>query len=152
MNVILLERVQNLGNLGDKVKVAAGYARNFLIPGGHALPATGKNLEAFEERRAELEKQADARLADAKSRAEKIDGLGVVITANMSDEGKLFGSIGTREIVDAVKAAGHDIEKKEVLLPEGPLHYAGDHEIQLMLHSDVFAGIKISIVPAEGEV
>lgn len=149
MEVILLEKIQNLGNLGDKVKVSPGYGRNYLIPMGHALPATGKNLENFEARRAELEAQQADRLAQAQARADKLSGSKVTIEANMSDEGKLYGSIGTREIVLALHDAGLEVEKKEVLLPEGPLHYAGEHEIQLLLHTDVMVSVKVEILAAK---
>src|SRR5690606_32489281 len=121
MEVILLEKIANLGNLGDKVAVKAGYARNFLLPFGKATPANAANVEAFEARRAELEKVAAERKAEAEVRAEKLAELTVTITANAGEEGKLFGSIGTRDIADAVSAAGVELEKSEVRLPEGPL-------------------------------
>lgn len=149
MEVVLLEKIQNLGNLGDTVKVAPGYGRNFLIPGGHALPATKKNLVSFEERRAELEKHAAETLQQSQARADKLNQLAITIDANMSDEGKLYGSIGTREIVLAVEKAGQKIEKKEVLLPNGPIHHMGEYDIELLLHTDVIATIKLKVIAAK---
>lgn len=149
MEVVLLEKIQNLGNLGDTVKVAPGYGRNFLIPGGHALPATKKNLVSFEERRAELEKHAAEMLQQAQARGDKLNQLAITIDANMSDEGKLYGSIGTREIVLAVEKAGQKIEKKEVLLPNGPIHHMGEYDIELSLHTDVIATIKLKVIAAK---
>lgn len=149
MEIVLLEKIQNLGNLGDTVKVAPGYGRNFLIPGGHALPATKKNLASFEVRRAELEAHAAEHLQAAKNRADQLNQVAITIEANMSDEGKLYGSIGTKEIVTAVEKAGQTIEKKEVLLPNGPIHHMGEYDIQLALHSDVHATIKLTVIAAK---
>ena len=146
MEVILLEKIANLGNLGDKVAVKAGYARNFLLPFGKATPATAANIEAFEARRAELEKNAAERKAEADARAAKMADLTVTITANAGEEGKLFGSIGTRDIADAVTAAGVEIEKSEVRLPEGPLRNVGEYDIDLHLHTDVEATVKLVVV------
>ena len=146
MEVILLEKIANLGNLGDKVAVSAGYARNFLLPFGKATPATASNLEAFEARRAELERIADEKKAEAEARAAKLEGLTVTLSANAGEEGKLFGSIGTRDIADAVTAAGADIEKSEVRLPEGPLRNVGEFDIALHLHTDVEASVKLVVV------
>lgn len=148
MEVILLERTRNLGNLGDKVKVRNGYGRNFLIPFGKAVPATEANIKHFEERRAELEKQANDKLAAAQARADKLSGLGgVTIPAKAGDEGKLFGSVGTRDIADALSAAGVAINKAEVLLPDGVIRSIGDNEVQIQLHSDVITSIRVSVVP-----
>ncbi len=146
MDVILLEKVANLGSLGDKVKVKAGYGRNFLLPYGKAVPATADNLKAFEERRAELEKAAAEKLAEAQARAEALEGSSVTITSKAGEEGKLFGSIGVRDIADAITAAGTEVEKSEVRLPEGPLRVVGEYEIELQLHSDVTAMINLAIV------
>jgi len=146
MEVILLEKIANLGNLGDKVAVKAGYARNFLLPFGKATPATAANVEAFEARRAELEKIAAEKKGEAEARAAKLADLSVTITANAGEEGKLFGSIGTRDIADAVTAAGVDIEKSEVRLPEGPLRNVGEFDIVVQLHSDVETTVKLIVV------
>lgn len=146
MEVILLEKIANLGNLGDKVAVKAGYARNFLLPFGKATPANAANVEAFEARRAELEKIAAEKKAEAEARAAKLAELTVTIAANAGEEGKLFGSIGTRDIADAVTAAGVEIEKSEVRLPEGPLRNVGEFDIDLHLHTDVEATVKLVVV------
>ncbi|MAB24052.1 50S ribosomal protein L9 [Pseudomonas neustonica] len=146
MEVILLEKIANLGNLGDKVAVKAGYARNFLLPFGKATPATAANVEAFEARRAELEKIAAEKKAGADARAAKLADLSVTITANAGEEGKLFGSIGTRDIADAVTAAGVEIEKSEVRLPEGPLRNVGEFDVVVQLHSDVETTVKLIVV------
>ena len=148
MDVILLEKTRNLGNLGDKVKVRSGYGRNFLIPQGKAVPATESNIKHFQERRAELEKQANEKLAAAQARAEKLTEIAAVtVPAKAGDEGKLFGSVGTRDIADAVIAAGLEVAKAEVLMPNGLIRAVGDYEITLQLHSDVAATIKVSVVP-----
>lgn len=148
MEVILLEKVANVGNLGDKVSVKPGFGRNFLIPQGKATAATAENIAAFEARRAELEKAAAEALAAAEKRAEGLNELEVKITARAGDEGKLFGSIGTSDIARAVTEAGQEIERKEVLLPEGPFRMVGEFEVQIQLHSDVDATIKL-IIEAE---
>ena len=135
MEVILLEKIANLGNLGDKVAVKAGYARNFLLPFGKATPATADNVAAFEARRAELEKIAAEKKAEAEARAAKLADLTVTIAANAGEEGKLFGSIGTRDIADAVTAAGVAIEKSEVRLPDGALRTVGEFDIDVQLHT-----------------
>ena len=148
MEVILLEKTRNLGNLGDKVKVRNGYGRNFLIPHGKAVPATEANIKYFEERRAELEKQAADKLAAAQARADKLTALGAVtVSAKAGDEGKLFGSVGTRDGADAITAAGVEVAKAEVLMPNGAIRNVGDFELEVQLHSDVVAVIKISVVP-----
>jgi len=146
MEVILLEKVANLGSLGDKVKVKAGYGRNFLLPYGKAVAATADNLKAFEERRAELEKAAAEKLAAAQTRAEALEGASVTITSKAGEEGKLFGSIGVRDIADAITATGTEVEKSEVRLPEGPLRVVGEYEIELQLHSDVTVHINLAVV------
>jgi len=146
MDVILLEKVANLGSLGDKVKVKAGYGRNFLLPYGKAVAATADNLKAFEERRAELEKAAAEKLAAAQARGEALEGASVTITSKAGEEGKLFGSIGVRDIADAITATGTDVEKSEVRLPEGPLRVVGEYEIELQLHSDVEVSVKLAVV------
>ncbi|CEA02000.1 50S ribosomal protein L9 [Pseudomonas saudimassiliensis] len=146
MEVILLEKIANLGNLGDKVAVKAGYARNFLLPFGKATPATADNVEAFEARRAELEKAAAERKGEAEARAAKLAELTVTIAANAGEEGKLFGSIGTRDIADAVTAAGVELEKSEVRLPEGPLRAVGEFDVAVQLHTDVEATVKLVVV------
>ena len=146
MEVILLEKVANLGTLGDKVKVKSGYGRNFLLPYGKAVPATEANLKAFEERRAELEKTAAEKLAAAQARAETLQDASFTISSKAGDEGKLFGSIGVRDVADAITAAGTEVEKSEVLLPDGPLRAIGEYEIELKLHSDVLVTVKLAVV------
>ena len=146
MDVILLEKVDNLGNLGDKVAVRPGYGRNFLIPKGRAVAATPENLKAFEARRAELEQQAAERLASAVARKGKLDGLAITIKHRAGDEGKLFGSVGTSDIADAVEALGVALEKSEIRLPQGALRVAGEHDVNVHLHADVNATLKLTIV------
>jgi large subunit ribosomal protein L9 len=146
MEVILLEKVDNLGQLGDKVVVKSGYGRNFLIPSGRAVSATAANLKAFEARRAELERQAAERLAEANARKEKLDGLAITIRHRAGDEGRLFGSVGTSDIADAVTAAGVALERHEVRLPAGPFRVAGEHDVMVHLHADVDATLKLTIV------
>jgi len=148
MEVILLENIGNLGNLGDKVDVKAGYGRNFLIPQGKAVPATEDNVAKFEARRAELEAAAAEALAGAEARAETINALGLItITANAGEEGKLFGSVGTRDIADAVTAAGAEIDKAEVRLPEGALRELGEYEVAIQLLGDVTASVAVAVIP-----
>jgi len=146
MNVILLERVQNLGDLGDQVSVKAGYGRNFLIPQGKAVSASKDNVAKFETRRAELEKAAAEKLVAAESRKASLEVLEVSITRQAGDEGKLFGSVGTHDIADAITAAGVEVSRAEVRLPEGSLRQTGDYEISIELHSDVLATVKLSVV------
>jgi len=145
MELILLEKVKNLGNLGDKVNVKPGFGRNYLLPQGKAAPATAANLAEFEQRRAEYEAKANELLAAAEARKAKIDGAEVVIAANASPEGKLYGSVGPREIVDALVAKGLEVEKGEVIQAEGPIHVTGDYEAQIVLHADVQATVKVSV-------
>ena len=146
MEVILLEDIANLGELGEKVNVKAGYGRNFLIPQKKAVPATKENLIEFEARRAELQKAAEEKLAAAKARAEQINALDVTITTKAGDEGKLFGSITNRDIVDAVVAKGVEIEKNEVQMPDGPIRTLGEFVIAVQLHADVTAEVKVGVI------
>jgi large subunit ribosomal protein L9 len=147
MEIILLDKVSGLGDLGDKVAVKPGYGRNFLIPSGKAIPATRANLEEFETRRAELEKEAATKLATAESRKAAIEGLdGVSISHKAGEEGKLFGSVGTIDISKACTDAGAVVEKNEVRLPDGPLRTTGEFEVVLHLHPDVNANLKVIIV------
>lgn len=146
MEVILLEKVANLGSLGDKVKVKAGYGRNFLLPFGKAVPATETNVKEFEARRAELEKAAADKLAAAQARAEALEGASFTITSKAGDEGKLFGSIGVRDVADAVSTGGTEVEKSEVRMPEGPIRAVGEYELELQLHTDVVTTVKVTVV------
>lgn len=146
MDVILLEKVRNLGDLGDQVKVRPGYGRNFLIPTGKAVPANAENTAKFEARRADLEKAAAEALAAAQARAEQLSGLGrVVLTRKAGDEGKLFGSVSTADIAEVITAAGVDVEKREVELPEGPIRLTGEYPIEVVLHTDVTATITVAV-------
>ena len=147
MELILLEKVANLGNLGDKVKVKPGYGRNFLVPTGKAVPATEKNIAEFEARRAELEKIALEKLSTAEERCAALQGFEIVLAANTGEEGKLYGSIGPREIADAVTARGITLEKSEVIMGEGPIRYTGEHNVLIHLHADVETEIKVTINP-----
>ncbi len=147
MEVILLQKVDNLGELGDRVKVRPGYGRNYLIPKGIATAATPENIKAFEARRAELERQAAETLAAAEARREKLQGMEVTIQARAGDEGKLFGSIGPADIAEAVTAAGVPVEKKEVRMPEGPIREIGEVEVEVHLHSGVDAVVKVIVEP-----
>lgn len=150
MEIILQDTVANLGKLGDKVNVKAGYARNFLFPQQKAVPANKANLEAFEARRADLEAKQAANLAAAQTRGEALTALeAVVITSKSGDEGKLFGSIGTRDIANAITAAGAAVVKSEVRLPEGALRNTGTYEITVSVHSDVSAVVTIEVVGEE---
>lgn len=146
MDVILLEKVGKLGTIGDKVAVKAGFGRNFLLPQGKAVPATASNVADFEARRAELEKAAAEKLAAAQARAAKLAELAIVITANAGDEGKLFGSIGANDIADAITAAGVEVCKSEVRLPEGALRDLGEYEVNVQIHSDVTQAVKLSVI------
>jgi large subunit ribosomal protein L9 len=148
MELILLEKVTNLGSLGDKVNVKPGYGRNYLVPSGKAVPATAENIAEFESRRAELEKAELAKLSTAEERCAALQGFEIVLTANASDEGKLYGSIGPREIADAVSERGISLEKSEVIMGEGPIRYTGEHDVLVHLHADVETEIKV-IVNAE---
>ena len=146
MNVILLEKVHNLGNLGDTVSVKAGYGRNYLIPKGVAVSATPDNVAKFEARRAELEKVAADKLGAAESRREALANVTVSVTHKAGDEGKLFGSVGTADIADAISAAGVAVEKREVRLPQGPIRQIGVYDIDIELHSDVVASVTVNVI------
>ncbi|MFQ5995598.1 MAG: 50S ribosomal protein L9 [Acidiferrobacterales bacterium] len=146
MQVILLEEVQNLGNLGDEVRVKPGYARNYLIPYGKAVIANAENRARFDAQRAELEQQHAEALASAQDRAKGLEGARVEIVRKVSEEGKLFGSVSTRDIVEAMEEAGFELHRSEVHLPTGPLKEVGDHEVQVTLHPEVDVNIKVSIV------
>ncbi len=149
MEVILLQKVENLGNLGDKVTVKNGYGRNYLIPTGRAVPANKENLEAFEARRAELEQHAAELQAQAEARRERLHGMRVTIPARAGDEGRLFGSVGTLDIANAVQALGEHLEKHEVRLPAGAFRTCGEFEVTLHLLTDVDAVITLEIVPEQ---
>ena len=149
MQVILLENVANLGNLGDEVNVKAGYGRNFLIPQGKAALATPQNIKEIDARRAELVKAAAGEVAAAKTRAKAIDGVELVIAANAGSEDKLFGSVGPIDIVDALKEVQVEIERSEVRMPDGPIHELGEFEVGVHLHSEVNATVKLRVVAAE---
>jgi large subunit ribosomal protein L9 len=153
MNVILLEKIGRLGELGDTATVKSGYARNFLFPQGKAIPATKENLEQFEQRRGELQAAHNSKIAIAQVRAKKVDGLNLTIQVNASDEGKLFGSVGTRDVADAINAkAGSDIAKAEVQMPHGIIRDLGDFEVSIDLGYEVQASISVSVVGLESEV
>ena len=147
MELILLQKVVNLGSLGDKVNVKPGYGRNFLIPYGKAVPATADNVAAFEAKRAEYEAKANAILADAEGRKAKLDGAVVTIKANASTEGKLFGSVGPRDIAEAFTASGLPLEKSEVVMGEGPIRKTGEFDVLIHLHADVETTVKVTVVP-----
>lgn len=148
MEVILLENVNNVGDLGDKVNVKAGFGRNYLIPQGKAVPANAANIAEFEARRAELEAAAKEALAEAGARGEALAALGqITIGAKAGEEGKLFGSVGTRDIADAVTAAGCEIDKSEVRLPEGTLRELGEYEIAIQVHGDISVDVSVAVVP-----
>jgi large subunit ribosomal protein L9 len=146
MEVILLEKIANLGNLGDKVTVRPGYGRNYLVPQGKAVAATAKKIAEFEARRAELEKIAAEKLAAAQARANALSKLEVVIAHKAGDEGKLFGSIGTHNIADAITAAGVAVEKHEVRMPTGVIRQVGEYDIDINLHTDVVVMMPVKIV------
>jgi large subunit ribosomal protein L9 len=146
MNVILLERVNNLGDLGEEVSVRPGFARNYLIPNAKAVQANKANREVFEQRRSELEAKAQGILGVAKARADKIEGHILTIMVKSGEEGRLYGSVGTQDIADALVADGHEVERSEVRLPDGAIRALGEYEIAVQLHSDVTAAIKVSVV------
>jgi large subunit ribosomal protein L9 len=149
MEIILLQKVDNVGGIGDRVRVKSGYARNYLIPQGKATLATAANIAKFESRRAELEAKAAGELAAAQARAKKLEGLKVKIEMQAGTEGKLFGSVGTLDIAEAVGKKGVEIERSEVRLPDGPLRVVGEHQIELHLHADVNVGLTVVIEAAE---
>jgi large subunit ribosomal protein L9 len=147
MNIILLERVTNLGDLGDEVVVKSGFARNFLIPKGKAVRASKENRQVFEARRAELERVALERLGGAQARAAKLQGVVVTIAAKAGDEGKLYGSVGTHDIAEALTAQGADVAKSEIRMPQGVIRMIGEYDIDVHLHTDVSVTIKVTVVP-----
>jgi large subunit ribosomal protein L9 len=147
MQLILLQKVTNLGNLGDKVDVKPGYGRNFLVPQGKAVPATAANVAEFEAKRAEYEAKAKSIHDDAQARLTKLEGASVTLTANASTEGKLFGSVGPRDIAEALTAAGMPVEKSEVVMGEGPLRHIGEFEVVVHLHADAETTVKVIVQP-----
>ena len=149
MEVILLQKIANLGDIGDRVQVKPGFGRNYLLPGGKATLATPENIAKFESRRAELEAQAASDLTSAKARAAALEGFKLSLTAKAGSEGKLFGSIGTADIAEACQKAGHAIERAEVRLPGGPIRAVGEHVISLHLHSDIDIPVPLTIVAEE---
>jgi large subunit ribosomal protein L9 len=149
MEVILLQKIANLGDIGDRVKVKPGFGRNYLLPGGKATLATPENIAKFETRRAELEARAATDLTTAKTRAAALEGFKLSITAKAGNEGKLYGSIGTADIAEACQKAGHTIERAEVRLPGGPIRTVGEHVILLHLHSDVDVEVPLSVIAEE---
>ena len=150
MDVILLEKIHKLGDLGDQVKVKSGYGRNYLIPSGKAVSATSENIAKFEARKAELEKQYQETLASANERAKKLSEVSVSISRKVGPEGKLYGSIGTLDIVEAVtEQSGVELAKHEVRLPDGPIRNLGEHELSAQIQADVSATIKLNVVPEE---
>jgi large subunit ribosomal protein L9 len=149
VELILLQKVKNLGALGDKVKVKPGYGRNFLVPQGKAVAATAENVAQFEQRRAEFEAKANQVLSGAEARKAALEGASVTIGANASPEGKLFGSVGPRDIAEAFTAAGKPLEKSEVVMGEGPIRHIGEFEVHVHLHADVHTTVKV-VVTNEG--
>lgn len=146
MQIILLEKVVNVGNLGDVVKVKQGYARNYLIPQGKAKRATPENIAAIEARRADLEKAANAKLEEAQAQAAKLEGMTVQISQKAGVDGRLFGSVTNADVVEALKGQGFDIEKSAVRMPSGPLKQVGEHPLVVNLHTDVHANITVNVV------
>lgn len=149
MNLILLDNVENLGRIGDLVKVKSGYGRNFLIPQGKAALATPDNVKAIDARRADLEKAAAEELAIARTRAKVINGIELVIPANAGSEGKLFGSVGPIDIADAFESVQAEVERSEIRMPDGPIHELGEFTISVHLHSEVNAEVTVRVVAAE---
>ena len=145
MQVILMEKVVNLGNLGDIVKVKEGYARNYLIPQGKAKRATDENRKVFEERRAELEKAQAAKLTEAQEKAAKLEGLVVLMARKAGVDGRLFGSVTNIDVADALAALGVEVEKSVIRMPDGPLKHVGEFEVQAALHTDVVAAVKVTV-------
>ncbi|EHJ92422.1 50S ribosomal protein L9 [Vreelandella boliviensis] len=146
MEVILLDNIGKLGGLGDKVTVKPGYGRNYLVPYGLAVPATKDNIEAFEAQRAELEAQAAERKVEAETRAEQLNDIELSLVSKAGDEGKLFGSIGPRDLADAISSAGIDVVKSEVRMPTGPIRQTGEYDITLHLHAEVDAVVRVVVV------
>ena len=149
MEVILLQKIANLGDIGDRVSVKPGYGRNYLLPGGKATLATADNIARFEARRAELETRAADELAAARKRATALEGFKLTLAAKAGSEGKLFGSISTTDIAEACGAAGHKIERAEVRLPGGPIRAVGEHVITLHLHSDIDIDVPLTVIAEE---
>ena len=149
MEIILLESIRNLGSLGDTVGVRSGYGRNYLIPQGKAVPANDENVKVFEQRRAELEAKAQSEKDAAQQRADKLGDTVITLTAKSGEEGKLFGSIGLADIVDAISAAGVAIEKRELRMPDGAIRTTGEHQIDIHLYTDIDASVTVSIVSEE---
>jgi len=147
MQLVLLQKVKNLGNLGDKVNVKPGYGRNYLIPQGKAVPATATNLAEFEKRRAEYEAKANHLLGGAEARRTALESTSVTIKANASPEGKLFGSVSPRDIATAFTNAGHPLQKSEVVMGDGPIRQIGEFTIQVILHADVHTTVKVIVMP-----
>lgn len=147
MQLILLQKVTNLGNLGDKVNVKPGYGRNFLVPQGKAVPATAANLAEFEARRAEYEAKAKSLLDGAEGRKAKLEGVEITVYANAATEGKLYGSVTPRDIAEALTKAGHPVEKSEVIMGEGPIRRTGEYDVLLHLHADVEITVKVTVAP-----
>jgi large subunit ribosomal protein L9 len=149
MDIILLQKVANLGTIGDRVKVKSGYARNYLVPTGRATMATVANIAKFEAQRHELEAKAGDQLAAARSRAALFENFKLELTAKAGSEGKLFGSIGTADIAEAAIKAGQPVTRSEVRMPNGPIRSTGEHQVQLHLHTDVNVALTVTIVPEE---
>lgn len=149
MELVLLQKVKNLGNLGDKVKVKPGYGRNYLVPHGKAVAATATNVAEFEKRRAEYEAKANQVMGAAEARKAALEGAAVTVKANASPEGKLFGSVGPRDIAEAFSAAGYALEKSEVVMGEGPIRHTGEFEIHVHLHADVHTIVKVTVAAEE---
>jgi large subunit ribosomal protein L9 len=146
MELILLQKVKNLGNLGDKVNVKPGYGRNFLVPHGKATAATAENVAEFEQRRAEYEAKANQQLSGAEARKAQLESASVTVKANASPEGKLFGSVGPRDVAEAFTEAGIALDKSEVIMSEGPLRHIGEFQVQVHLHADVHTSVKVIVV------
>lgn len=149
MEIILLQKVANLGNIGDRVKVKSGYGRNFLLPQGKGTLATADNIAKFESRRAEIEQAARAELEAAQARAAKLEGFKLTLTAKAGGEGKLFGSIGTTDIAEGIRKAGHLVERSEVRLSQGPIRLAGEHVVQIHLHTDLTIDLPVTVIGEE---
>ena len=149
MDIILLQKVANLGSIGDRVKVKSGYARNFLVPTGRATMATAANIAKFEAQRHELEAKAEKGLSDAQGRAQKFEGFKLEIKAKAGTEGKLFGSIGTTDIAEAASKAGLEVARAEVRMPNGPIRTTGEHQVQIHLHADVDVTLPVNVVAEE---
>ncbi len=146
MQLILLERVRNLGDLGDEVNVKAGYGRNYLLPQGKAVRATAANREEFEGRRKELEQQSAEQLTRAQARAQDLEGASVTIAARAGEEGRLYGSVGPREVAEALTAANHEVNKADVRMPIGPIRVTGEYQVEIHLHSDVTCTVTVLVI------